>query len=96
MVARLAADVGVDQARAELDSMLIGWRERSGEQHSPNPEGHPMIVTALHQNEPPMSAREAFDGMCATRAAPIVLLRQFLVAKGLSRAALMGGVFVVC
>ena len=48
MVARLAPGVGVDQARAELGSLLTGWRERSGEQHSPNPEGHPMIITALH------------------------------------------------
>ncbi len=48
MIARLAPGVGVDQARAELGSLLAGWRERSGEQHSPNPEGHPMIITALH------------------------------------------------
>ena len=48
MVGRLEEGVGIDEARAELDALMAGWIERSGEQHSPNAEFHPMILTPLH------------------------------------------------
>lgn len=49
MVGRLHEDVTLEQARAELESLVARWIDTSGEQHSPNPEWHPMIMTPLHQ-----------------------------------------------
>ncbi len=49
VVARLEGDVTFDQARAEMESLVTNWEERTGAGHNPSPDGHPMRIDPLKE-----------------------------------------------
>ncbi len=49
VIGRLRPEVSLDSARAELDLLLVDWRERAGGGHSPAPDNHPIALQPLHE-----------------------------------------------
>ncbi|MEM6705520.1 MAG: ABC transporter permease [Acidobacteriota bacterium] len=49
LVARLHPGLTLEDADAELATLVAGWEERTGAGHNPSPEGHPMRVDALKE-----------------------------------------------
>ena len=48
LVGRLRPEATVDSARAELDVLIRDWEKRTGAQHVPNREFHPLALEPLH------------------------------------------------
>ena len=50
VVARLAPNTTLEQARAEMAVLVAGWEEANPDTHVPNPEGHPIFLTGLQDD----------------------------------------------
>jgi predicted permease len=50
VIGRLKPGVSIDQARAELTSLMAGWKSESRAQHLLNPQGHPVVMLPLHED----------------------------------------------
>jgi len=50
VVGRLKPGVTIDQAQAEMSSLMSGWKSESRAQHLLNPEGHPVVMLRLHED----------------------------------------------
>ncbi len=50
VVGRLKPDASVDQARAEMASLMEGWKNEHRAKHLLNPEFHPVLMIPLHED----------------------------------------------
>jgi predicted permease len=50
VIGRLKPGVNIEQARAELGSLMAGWRSENRAQHLLNPQGHPVVLLPLHED----------------------------------------------
>jgi len=50
IIGRLKPEVRVEQARAEIESQIAGWRDEKRAMHLPNPEVHPILMVPLHED----------------------------------------------
>ena len=50
VIGRLKPEVAISQARAEMESLIAGWRSENRAQHLPNPEFHPILMAPLHED----------------------------------------------
>lgn len=50
VIGRLKPDVSVEQARAEIESQMAGWRSENRAQHLPSPDRHPVLMVPLHED----------------------------------------------
>lgn len=50
LVGRLKPGVSLAQARSEILSLQAGWKNEKRSQHLLNPEGHPVLMVALHED----------------------------------------------
>ena len=50
IIGRLKPDVRVEQARAEIESQMAGWRDEKRAMHLPDPERHPILMVPLHED----------------------------------------------
>ncbi|MCM3901010.1 MAG: ABC transporter permease [Pyrinomonadaceae bacterium] len=50
VVGRLKPGVTIDQAQAEMSSLMSGWKSESRAQHLLNSEGHPVVMLRLHED----------------------------------------------
>ncbi len=49
VIGRLKPDVSLQQARAEMDSLISGWKEENRAQHLLSPPNHPVLMSPLHE-----------------------------------------------
>jgi len=49
LVGRLAPGVTLDGARAEMQTLVAGWREATPDGHVPSPDGHPITMRSLRE-----------------------------------------------
>ena len=50
VVGKLNAGVSIEQARADMDSLLAGWKSENRSRHLPNPDRHPILMVPLHDD----------------------------------------------
>ncbi|HEY9231924.1 MAG TPA: ABC transporter permease, partial [Blastocatellia bacterium] len=50
VIGRLKPDATLDQARAELSSLMAGWRQENRARHLMNAENHPVLMFPLHED----------------------------------------------
>ena len=50
VIGRLKPGVTLDQARAEMTSLMAGWKSENRAQHLLNPQGHPVVMLPLHED----------------------------------------------
>ena len=50
VIGRLTPDATIEQARAEMESLMAGWKSESRAQHLLNPERHPILMMSLHED----------------------------------------------
>jgi predicted permease len=50
VVGRLKPGVSVQQAQSEMTSLMAGWKSEGRAQHLLNPERHPVVMLALHED----------------------------------------------
>lgn len=50
VIGRLKPDVHVEQARAELESQMAGWKSENRARHLLNPDMHPPLMVPLHED----------------------------------------------
>jgi putative ABC transport system permease protein len=50
VIGRLKPGVNIEQARAELDSLMAGWKSENRAPHLLNPQGHPVVLLPLHED----------------------------------------------
>jgi len=50
VIGRLKPGVNIDQARAELGSLMAGWKSENRARHLLNPERHPVLLLPLHED----------------------------------------------
>ncbi|HJQ25169.1 MAG TPA: ABC transporter permease [Blastocatellia bacterium] len=50
IVGRLKPGVTLEAARAEMDSLMAGWRDQNRSRHLLNPNGHPVLMIPLHED----------------------------------------------
>ena len=50
VIGRLKPDVRVEHARAEISSLIEGWRSENRAMHLPHPENHPILMVPLHED----------------------------------------------
>jgi putative ABC transport system permease protein len=50
VIGRLKPGVTIDQARTEMTSLMAGWKSENRARHLLNPAGHPVVMSALHED----------------------------------------------
>ncbi|MEN3333464.1 MAG: hypothetical protein V7641_2829 [Blastocatellia bacterium] len=50
VLGRLKPDVNLAQARAEMDSLMTGWRSENRARHLLDPDRHPVLMVPLHED----------------------------------------------
>ncbi|HKP88120.1 MAG TPA: ABC transporter permease [Blastocatellia bacterium] len=50
VVGRLKSDRTIEQARAEMDSLMEGWKSENRAQHLLSPDKHPVLMFSLHED----------------------------------------------
>ena len=50
VIGRLKPGVTIQQARTELNSLMAGWKSENRARHLLNPERHPVLLSALHED----------------------------------------------
>ncbi len=50
LIGRLKAGTTIDQARAETEMLMAGWKSENRAQHLLNPQFHPVLMFPLHQD----------------------------------------------
>jgi len=50
VIGRLKPDATINQARAEMDSLMTGWKSENRARHLLNPERHPVLMVSLHED----------------------------------------------
>ncbi len=50
VVGRLKPGVTIEQAQAEMSSLMTGWKSENRAQHLLNPHGHPVVMSRLHED----------------------------------------------
>jgi predicted permease len=49
VIGRLKPNVSVEQARAEMGSLIEGWKQENRAQHLLSPPNHPVLMSSLHE-----------------------------------------------
>ncbi len=49
LVGRLNPGVSIPQAEADVGALVATWSDRVPGQHTPSPDGHPFVITDLHE-----------------------------------------------
>jgi putative ABC transport system permease protein len=49
VIGRLKPGVSIQQARAEMDSLIEGWKQENRAQHLLSPPNHPVLMFSLHE-----------------------------------------------
>ena len=50
VIGRLKSGTTIEQARAEMTSLMAGWRSENRAKHLLNPQGHPVVMLPLHED----------------------------------------------
>lgn len=50
VIGRLKKGVSIDQARSEMESLEAGWKSENRAQHLLQPDFHPVLMSALHED----------------------------------------------